>query len=34
VENFKIAFLDDHTLCTAGEAGKVTFYDLIEGKDV
>lgn len=34
VENYKLAYLDDHTLCTAGEAGKVTFFDLVDGKEL
>jgi hypothetical protein len=33
VANYKLEFLDDHTLCTAGEAGKVTVYDLVDGKE-
>jgi len=34
MENWKLSFLNDNTLCTAGEGGRVAYYDILNGKEI
>jgi len=34
VDNWKIAYIDNNTICTAGEKGRITIFDTHSGKDL